>query len=119
MTDRSAWSVDLIAANNLATALGLKLEEAQLQLIAEHFSDHRYRAYEWAAKRAQSALLERLESTLLEERPVRSDAWASGFVAAEEAALTISTDQLLGLPNHRGRTQGQVLRAMMRQAKRA
>jgi hypothetical protein len=117
MSDERVWSVDLIAANNLAKELGLDADDAQLQIFAAHFARHRFDGYEWAAQRTRSAMLARLESALMEGQGVRSDAWYSGFVAAEEVALTVSDEELLGLSDHHVRTQGQVLRAMVRQAK--
>ncbi|MCB2014045.1 MAG: hypothetical protein R3E11_04175 [Sphingobium sp.] len=118
MTDSSIWSVDHIAATNLAASLGPDCREEQIELIAEHFAQHRHSAYTWIADRIRDNLLERLSSASRGLFRRKSDEWTSGYREAEHIVMTIDTDELVGVDDRPARSKGQILRSMMRGAKK-
>lgn len=117
--DSKPWSVDRLAADNLAVNLGVKFGDGDLSLIAEHFARHRLEAYEWAAERVRSSLIAKLESASHELFQQRRAEWIDGFIFAEQLLLAIEPNELTGIPAGQARTKGQVLRTMVRRAKHA
>lgn len=118
MNDSSVWSVDRIAAANLKMALGLALNEDQMERIAAHFSRHRTSAYQWAAERAQSHIVKALEAESMGAGPRYRDGWTDGYMRAEQVVMRMTRQDLIGIDTRESRTTGQVLRAMVRQARR-
>ena len=118
MIDSSIWSVDRIAANKLAASLGSDYREDQIELIAEQFAQHRRSAYTWIAERIRDNLLERLSSASRGLFNRKSDEWTSGYREAEHIAMTMDTNELMGLEYRPARSKGQILRAMVRGARK-
>lgn len=120
MDDSTIWSVDRLAANNLLLNLGLKLGEEQAEQVAAHFARHRLSAYTWAGEKMHDHVMEELETASM-RRSFResSEDWAEGYRYAEEVVMTLSPDTLVDVESGQGRTKGQLLRAMVREARRS
>ena len=119
MDDSAIWSVDRLAASNLAVSLGLRLTSDQIERVAEHFSDHRLSAYEWAIQQALEKIVGRMEEDSMEMARRHDAPWMDGFRRAEELVMTISPDELADFKPKRIVSKGQVLRQMVRQARKA
>ena len=119
MNESDIWSVDRIAANNLQVSLGLRLDAAQVETIASHFAEHRLDAYEWAAERSRSNIVQALESASLDLCPRNGEEWVSGFMRAEQVVLTMATQELVKAEPGKALSRGQVLRNLVRRAKSA
>tara|TARA_R110000782_G_scaffold78293_2_gene155811 strand:- start:59 stop:421 length:363 start_codon:yes stop_codon:yes gene_type:complete len=119
MDDSAIWSVDQLAANNLAVSLGLQLTSDQIRRVAGHFSDHRRSACEWAIQRAHEKILEKMEADSMEMARRYDAPWMDGFRRAEELVMTISPDELADINPKPMVSKGQVLRQMVRQARKA
>lgn len=117
MDDSKSWSIDRLAANNLLASLKLEATAETLDVVAEHFSKHRRNSIEWAAKRVHSSVIRNLELTLPAHFSRQSEDWADGVRFAEHQVATMIPQALLELPSEKTRTTGQVLRAMVRQAR--
>jgi len=119
MDDSVVWSVDRLAANNLLLNLGLKLGEQQAEQVAAHFAKHRLSAYTWAGEKVHSHVMEELETASM-RRPFResSEDWAEGYRYAEEVVMTLSP-ALPDIESGQGPSKGQLLRAMVRDARRS
>lgn len=117
MGDSRSWSIDRLAANNLLASLKLEATSETLDVVAEHFSKHRRNSIEWAAKRVHSSVIRTLESALPPHFDRQGENWAEGARFAEHQVATMIPEDLLELPSDTARTKGQVLRAMVRQAR--
>lgn len=117
MGDSAAWSIDRLAANNLLASLRLEAAAETVDAVAEHFAKHRRDSIEWAANRVHSSIVRRLESAVPDQFARHGEGWADGYRFAEQQIATCIPEQLLELPSDTVRTKGQVLRAMMRQAR--
>ena len=62
MDESNVWSMDRLAAANLLADLRLEPNDANLERVERHFAQHRLAAMEWAAKRAQSSIIARVEA---------------------------------------------------------
>lgn len=119
MTDSSnIWSVDRLAANNLLAALKVDESPETLEKVAGHFARHRQSAQEWAAEKAQSIAINKLETVSRNSFGRRSEEWADGFRAAEAQIFAIRREDLLEIPAARSRSTGQILRSLVSEAKR-
>lgn len=118
MSESDIWSVDRIAANNLGVSLGVTFNKDQIERIADHFALHRLRAAQWAAERTHANIVQVLETESLRLAQQHDEEWSQGFMRAEQAVMTIATGDLLGVERHEPKSKGQILRAMVRQAKR-
>lgn len=118
MSELDIWSVDRIAANNLVVNLGMAFEPEQIERIADHFALHRLRAAQWAAERTHSNIVQMLEQEAMPLAQHHDEEWTQGYMRAEQVVMTIATGELLGVERHEPKSKGQILRAMVRQAKR-
>ncbi len=114
MTESAIWSVDRIAAAELAADLGLPADEALISGIAERLARHRQDAHDWAAERVHANLMRRLDVAAVRLFERSSDAYANGFRAAEHEIIAVQPRELLELGPERVRSTGQVLRALMK-----
>lgn len=119
MDDGSSWSVDRVAASNLLAELKLEADEDQIARVAQHFARHRQDAIGWAGERAKERMIQRLENASTRSFIRENEAWTSGFRAAEHEVLTMDAEDLLNLGPDQLRSKGQILRTMVRQAKRS
>lgn len=117
MIERGVWSVDRVAASNLLAHMGLPSTGEAVDQVASHLAQHRYSAYSWAAERVRESIIQRLASASMNLFHRKSDIWTEGFCNAEQMVMGISPEEALGLEPVRGRTKGQVLRAMVRKAR--
>lgn len=117
MNDSSNWAIDRLAANMLFARLKVEATADMVDQAAEHFAEHRRNSISWAAERAHSSMVQRLESASMTNGIERTDEWRSGFCHAEQQVMTMMPEELLELAPERTRTKGQVLRTLVRQAK--
>jgi hypothetical protein len=117
MAESNFWSMDRLAATNLLASLKLEASAETLDMVAEHFARHRQSSIGWAAERAHSHMTRRLEAASTTYFAERSEEWADGFRFAEQQIATTMPEELLELGPDRMRTKGQVLRALVRQAR--
>jgi hypothetical protein len=118
MNDSKTWMVDQIAAANIGRALGLELDEQQLATVGEHLAEHRASALDMAASRIRETILERVYQARLAVHERRSAEWSEGCRSAEHAIMAMSSTDLLALPAAETVSQGQVLRTLIRHARK-
>lgn len=118
MDHATHWSVDRLAASNLLAQLKLEASDDLVDLVTRHFAEHRRNLVGWAAERTQSAIIERMESAATSLFTYHDEDWVRGFSQAEEVVLTIEPKALLDLEPGPPRSQGQILRSMVREARR-
>ena len=119
MDESNAWSVDRIAASNLLTNLQLEASAANLERVERHFAQHRQSAMEWAAKRAQSSIIEQVEAAARRYFPHHSGDWAAGFCCAEQQIATIGAREMLQVETGKAASKGQILRRLVRHARKS
>lgn len=118
MSESDIWSIDRIAANNLGLSLGLTFKPEQIECIADHFALHRLRAAQWAAERTHSNIVHELEQESMRLAQQHDEQWTQGYMRAEQVVMTMPAGELLGIDRREPKSKGQILRAMVRQAKR-
>lgn len=118
MGDSSVWSIDRIAAANLLADLRLEPSEANLERVERHFAQHRLNAMEWAAKRAQSTIIARVEEASARYFPHHGQEWAAGFCCAEQQIATVGSSEILQIETGKAASKGQILRRLVRQARK-
>ena len=118
MDDSGIWNVDLMAARGLLAALKLEATDEALRASAAHFSAHRRSSYIWAAERVHSKTIDNLETVSRREFAHRDGQWTDGFRFAEQCVLELEPEELLELNQERTQTKGQILRNLVRKAKR-
>ncbi|HEY6868973.1 MAG TPA: hypothetical protein VI199_04350 [Novosphingobium sp.] len=111
-------AVDTLAASNLLTRLGLEQSPQLLAAVAGLMATHRVSAIEWAAERAHETIVQQLEARSLDLLGDHNEDWASGFRYAEQVVWGLTATELLGELPARTMSKGQVLRSMLRQARR-
>ena len=115
----SHWTVDQLAANNLLAALKLEATPERLDLVTDHLAQHREDQISWAANRLQSRLIGLLEDISTRSFERHSDDFTQGFRYAEQQILTQDPRHLVDVSPKPARSQGQILRTMVRQARQA
>ncbi len=118
MSESDIWSVDRIAANNLGLSLGMVFDKDQIERITDHFARHRLTAAQWAAERTHSNIVHQLENESMRLAQQHDEIWSEGYRRAEQVVMTMLAGELLGVDRREPRSKGQILRAMVRQAKR-
>tara|TARA_B110001454_G_scaffold217210_1_gene242020 strand:- start:450 stop:809 length:360 start_codon:yes stop_codon:yes gene_type:complete len=118
MNESDIWSVDRIAANNLAIDLGPPVTAEQLEKIAGHFAMHRRGSAKWVADRVHANIVKVMEAEAIPLAQHHDEKWSEGYMRAEQIVMTLATEQLLDIEPHKPKSRGQILRAMVRQAKR-
>jgi hypothetical protein len=117
MSESTSWSMDRLAAHNLLASLKLDTTEDNLEQAARHFARHRQSAIEWAAERTHSSMVRSLEAGSTSYFDRHSAEWTDGYRFAEQQVSTMMPKDLLDLGPERTRSKGQVLRALVRQAR--
>jgi hypothetical protein len=117
MADSISWAVDRLAANTLFARLRLKPTADMLEQAAAQFAEHRKNSIGWAAERAHSSIVQKLESASMERFGRETDDWRNGFCFAEQQVMTTRPEELLELGPDRSLSKGQVLRALVREAR--
>ncbi|MBB6124123.1 hypothetical protein [Sphingobium subterraneum] len=118
MSESAVWSVDRVAAEGLLRHLKLDVSEANVALVATHFAEHRHAAHSWAAERVCSGMFQSMESYSVTTFGHHGPEWSDGFRAAEQYVLSLHPRELLDTEPPPPRTKGQILRGMVRQARR-
>ncbi|WP_159872634.1 hypothetical protein [Novosphingobium sp. 9U] len=119
MSDSRVWSIDRVAAAGLLNSLGIAGTPEAIEAAARHFSSHRSCAQDWAAERARSTAIDALEAASVQQFTRRSSDWAEGFRCAEEILMVMTAKELVPVNMAEPRSTGQVLRSMVREARRA
>jgi hypothetical protein len=117
MDESNVWSMDRLAAANLLADLRLEPNDANLERVERHFAQHRLTAMEWAAKRAQSSIIARVEAASARYFPHHGEEWAAGFCCAEQQIATVGSVEMLQIDTGKAASKGQILRRMVRQAR--
>ena len=117
MDNTTQWSVDRLAASNLLAQLKLETSDDLVDLVAQHFAEHRRNLVPWAVKRMRSAIIARMESAAASLFSHHGDDWARGFAQAEEIVVTLEAKALFDFEPDPPRSKGQILRSMVRQAR--
>lgn len=117
MAESNIRDVDRLTAAAILAELGLDAQPHVVDRVAVHLARHRGAAQRWAAERARSTLVSLLESEATERFPFESEDWTRGFGHAEGRVARMQAHELLDEPQGTPQSQGQVLRAMLRQAK--
>lgn len=117
MSESTSWSMDRLAAHNLLASLKVEATDDILEMAARHFARHRENAIEWAAERTHSSVVRKLEAGSAVYFDRRNGDWSDGYRFAEQQVSTMMPKELLDLGPDRTRTKGQVLRALVRQAR--
>ena len=118
MTTSDTWEVDRLAAAELLARLKEAPEGEWGTIAAEAIASMRLHNYDWAAQRVRQSMLATLEREADRTFRDRDASWSDGFVHAEKCLLATSTSDLLGVTSRPARSKGQVLRALLRSARR-
>lgn len=118
MSESRCWEVDRIAARRLLDRLKINATSAVVEEVAVEFAEHRKDVEQWVAGRVQSKFVKLLEARSMQDFAQMGDDWANGFRAAEELVATLSETEMLDQPIGKARSKGQVLRSMVRVARR-
>ncbi|MDQ4419958.1 hypothetical protein OOT33_05830 [Sphingobium sp. DEHP117] len=118
MSDSDIWSVDRIAANNLAMDLGPPVTAEHIEKIAGHFATHRRGSAKWVADRVHANIVKALEEEIKSLSRHHDEKWSEGYMRAEQVVMTLAGHRLLDIEPHKPKSRGQILRAMVRRAKR-
>jgi hypothetical protein len=117
MEDTNVWEVDRIAASELLSLLKQTSEEDWGRAIAKAFSNFRFQSYQWAASRVRDSAIKVLELEAKEEFQRREAVWADGYRHAEGCLMSQTPSELLETFVPPPKSQGQLLRAMLRSAR--
>lgn len=117
MSESNIWSIDRIAANNVALDLELKLEAGQLERMAAHFAEHRLSACQLTIEKTQSRIVEQLEAATLDYGRYHEPQWMDGFMKAEEVVLTLLPRDIADIDPGPPVSKGRLLRQMVRRAR--
>lgn len=118
MSNDGVWEVDRVAAADLLAALGAAPEPEWGVIVAQALARHRRQSYDWASQRARQSALQILEKEAAETFQRHNGEWVDGFRHAEKCLVTTTPWALLGLPADQPRSKGQILRSLVRSAKR-
>ena len=97
MNDSNNWAIDRLAANTLFARLKMEVTADMVDAAAAQFAEHRRNSISWAAERAHSSMVQRLESASMTHGIERTDDWRSGFCHAEQQVMTMTPEDLLEL----------------------
>lgn len=118
MGDGSVWEIDRLAAAELLALMRVTPEADWAILAARAFSKSRLQSCEWAARRVHEAVIKTLEAESIETFDRKEPVWTDGFRHAEECLMAKSPSELLEVVVRPSRSKGQVLRSLLRTAKR-
>ena len=118
MAESRITHIDQIAAANLARDLGITLDLEQLSQLERHLADHRTGTIDIAMSRLQSKISDAVHQLISGVHAYRSNEWSDGCRSVEAAVLVITSDVLSEIRPREPRSQGQILRNMLHQARR-
>lgn len=119
MTDSEVWSVDRLAARNLFARLKMEATPDALALAERQFAEHRATTMEWTAERARAIILASLEEASQSHFPHQVEQWCAGYRRAEQQVSAVQVHQMMQLSRGKPPTKGQILRQMVRRARKA
>lgn len=112
------WEIDRLAASNLLARLEIEVTPAIVEEVAMEFARHRQDVERWVAERVQSQIVSKLEERSIRDFGRMDESWNSGFSAAEELIATLMPNDLLDQPYGKAPSKGEVLRSMVREARK-
>lgn len=112
------WEIDRLAASNLLARLQIEVTPAIVEEVATEFARHRKDVEQWVAERVQSQIVSELEERSMRDFGRMDESWNSGFSAAEELIATLMPNELLDQPYGKAPSKGEVLRSMVREARK-
>ncbi|WP_341713640.1 hypothetical protein [Erythrobacter sp.] len=118
MGESQCWEVDRLAARTLLDRLKIEATPATVEQLEIGLAEHRRNSEVWVAGRVQSRCVKELEDRSMQDFTRMDDNWRNGFMAAEEIVATLSIDALLDQPRGEARSKGEVLRSMVRDARK-
>lgn len=118
MNETQCWEVDRLAARRILSRLKIKATPAIVEEIAVEFAEHRKDAEQRVTNRVQSNIIRVLEERSMQDFGQMDGSWAQGFRTAEEVVATLSPNDLLDQPSGKAKSKGQVLRSMVRVARK-
>lgn len=118
MSESQCWEIDRMAARRLIGRLGVAATPETVEEVAAEFASHRLEVEQWVADRVQSYVIGMLEARSIEEFGRMDERWSDGFRTAEELVARLQSEDLLGQPVSEAKSKGQLLRSMMRTARK-
>lgn len=118
MSELRCWEIDRLAASRLLGRLEIETTPAIVEEVAMEFAQHRSDVEQWVADRVQSRIVSELEERSKRDFGRMDENWNNGFSAAERLVATLMPNELLDQPYGKALTKGQVLRSMMREARK-
>lgn len=118
MVSTTAWETDRIAARKVLAVLGLPPESELIDAAVQVMTQHREQSMEYAAERIQAHIVRQLETEGPQRFIRESEDWARGFNYAEELLITATPADLLEIAPAPPRSKGQLLRTMIRAARK-
>ncbi|MEN7536116.1 hypothetical protein [Aurantiacibacter flavus] len=118
MSATQYWEIDRLAANRLVDRLKIEANPEMVEEIAMEFAEHRAEVQHWVAHRVQSRIIGALEARSVQDFVQKDATWADGFIAAEHMVANLSINDLLDQPHGSAQSKGQVLRSMVRGARK-
>lgn len=112
------WEIDRLAAGKLLARLEIEATPAIVEEVAMEFARHRQDVERWVAERVQSQIVSKLEERSIRDFGRMDENWNSGFSAAEELIATLMPNDLLDQPYGKAPSKGEVLRSMVREARK-
>jgi|GEM_PF-1523383 len=118
MTELRFWEIDRLAASRLLVRLEIEATPTIVEEVAIEFAQHRQDVERWVAERVQSQIVSKLEERSKRDFARMDESWNSGFSAAEELIATLMTNELLDQPYGKAPSKGQMLRSMVKEARK-
>ncbi|AIT82814.1 hypothetical protein JI59_25585 (plasmid) [Novosphingobium pentaromativorans US6-1] len=117
MKSTQIWDVDRLVAAKILTDLGIKASKDKIEAVARHAAKHREESAYWAAKRVQTASLERLAEQLRGDYREHQSVWYDGFRAAEACIATTTADDALQIAPPPPQSIAGIIRSRIRLSK--
>jgi len=118
MAENGVWEVDRLAAAELLASIKAACAEDWPSIVMQALSRHRSESQRWAAKRVQESAIQSLEEEASREFERRDAIWTDGYRFAEQVLNACSPDELLGTATRPPPSKGQVLRNLVRLARK-
>ncbi|GFM29155.1 hypothetical protein [Novosphingobium sp. PY1] len=117
MKGSQIWDVDRIIAAKVLSELGVEASRDKIEAVARHAATHREDSAYWAAKRVQTANLERLAEQLRSDYREHQSVWYDGFRAAEACIATTTADEALQMASTPPQSIAGIIRSRIRLSK--
>lgn len=117
MKGSQIWDVDRLVAAKILSNLGIEASKENIEAVARHAATHREDSAYWAAKRVQTANLERLAEQLRSDYREHQSAWYDGFREAEACIATTTADDALQMASTPPQSIAEIVRSQIRLSK--